>query len=83
MKKQHLQKHLPFLLALTLVGAMTWYYHVYVLWNPSLFPVAVALSVLVFLALAVSVVWPGENKPGEITDFVVDYVRVYQYKELL
>jgi len=24
-----------------------------------------------------------KNKPGEITDFVVDYVRAYQYKELL
>jgi len=30
--------------------------------------------------------WPGDirkNKPGEMTDFVIDYVRVYQYKELL
>ena len=28
--------------------------------------------------------WPGDirkNRPGEITDFVVDYVRAYQYKE--
>ena len=27
--------------------------------------------------------WPGDirkNKPGEITDFVIDYVRAYQYK---
>jgi len=30
--------------------------------------------------------WAGDirkNKSGEMTDFVVDYVRVYQYKELL
>jgi len=30
--------------------------------------------------------WAGyirRNKPGALTDFVVDYVRVYQYKELL
>jgi len=63
MKKQQLCKHLPFLLAALLTGVMTWYHHVYVNWNASLFPVAVALSVLVFLALAISVVWPGEAKP--------------------
>ena len=30
--------------------------------------------------------WAGDirrNKPGEMMDFVVNYVRVYQYKELL
>ena len=30
--------------------------------------------------------WSGDitnNKPGDMTDFVIDYVRAYQYKELL
>ena len=82
MKKQHLHKHFPFLLALALVGVMAWYHHVYVNWNPSLFPVAVALSVLVFLALAVSVVWPGENKPTwkhlQIFGWLAAFVAVQQ-----
>jgi len=63
MKKQHLQKILPFALAVLLTGIMAWYHHIYVNWNPSLFPIAVALSVLVFLALVVMVVWPGDAKP--------------------
>ena len=65
MKRKSLRKHLPFLLAALLTGTMTWYHHIYVNWerNERLFPVAVALSVLVFLALAISVIWPGEAKP--------------------
>ena len=35
----------------------------FVRWQPRVFPFAVALSVLVFLALTISVVWPGEGKP--------------------
>jgi len=82
MKKQNLHKHFPFLLALALVGAIAWYNHVYVNWNLSLFPVAVALSVLVFLALAVSVIWPGENKPAkkclQIFGWLAGFVAVQQ-----
>jgi len=63
MKKHPLQKHLPFILAIALAGVMAWYYDVFVNWQPNVFPVAVALSVLVFLSLAVSVIWPGEGKP--------------------
>jgi len=52
-------------LAVLLTGIMLWYHHIYVNWerNESLFPFAVTLSVLMFLALAVSVIWPGEAKP--------------------
>jgi len=64
MKKQNLLKALPFFLAALLAGVMAWYYDVYVNWNAGVFPFAVAASVLVFLALAVSSVWPGKAKPG-------------------
>jgi hypothetical protein len=65
MKNQKLLKSLPFLLAAALAGVMAWYYDVYVHWNPVVFPFAVAASVLVFAALAASVIWPGEGKPGK------------------
>ena len=61
MKRQP-QKLLPFLLAALLAGAMTWYYEVYVHWNQSIFPLAVAATLLVFLALAASVVRPGKTR---------------------
>jgi len=63
MKKQHLHRFLSYLLAALLAAIMLWYHHIYVNWNPSLFPVAVALSVLVFLALAITVIWPGDGRP--------------------
>jgi len=63
-KKQHLQKALPFLLTLALAGAATWYYDVFVHWNPKAYPFAMAAFVLTFLALAASVVWPGKAKTG-------------------
>ena len=63
MKKQNLLQALPFLLALALAGVMVWYYDVYVNWNEKVFPFAVAASVLVFVALVVSSVWPGKSRP--------------------
>jgi len=62
MKKQRLQKALPFLLTLALAGVTAWYYEVYVNWNPAVFPLAATALVLTFLALAVSAVWPGKAK---------------------
>ena len=64
MKKQNLLQALPFLLALAFAGVMAWYYDVYVNWNAAVYPFAVAASALVFLALAVSSVWPGKAKTG-------------------
>ncbi|MDR2687158.1 MAG: hypothetical protein LBB75_05340 [Oscillospiraceae bacterium] len=63
--KRQAQKAAPFLLAALLAGVMAWYSDVYVNWRPDLFPFAVAASALVFLALAASVVWPGEGRPGK------------------
>jgi len=64
MKKQHLQKLLPFLLALALAGAMAWHCHVFINWNLNAFIVTSIVTPLAFLALAVSVVWPGKAKTG-------------------
>jgi len=63
--KRQPPKWLPFLLAALLAGVMAWYYSVYVHWQPKLFPLAVAASALAFLALAVSLVWSGQAKPGK------------------
>ena len=79
MKRQP-QKLLPFLLAALLAGAMTWYYEVYVHWNQSIFPFAVAATLLVFLALAVSVVRPGKSRKKWLAVFgwFVGFVLIQQ-----
>jgi len=60
-----LQKLLPFLLAAALAGALAWYYDTFVHWSPARFPLALAASVLAFLALAASMVLPGPAKTGQ------------------
>ena len=75
MKK--LQKHLPFLLAAALAGVMAWYYDVFVNWNPAVFPFAVAVSALLFLALAVSAVWPGKSKTGMKILYILGWFAAY------
>jgi len=65
MKKQQIQNLLPFSLAPAFAGVMVWYYDIYVNWNSSIFPFAVAASSLAFLALAFSVIWPGKEKLGK------------------
>ena len=72
-----LQKLLPFLLAALLAGVMAWYYDVFVNWNPAVFPFAVAASVLLFLALAASSVWPGKSKPGMKVLYIFGWFAAY------
>jgi len=77
MKKQQLQKVLPFLLATALAGVMAWHYDVYVNWNQKVFPFAVAASLLVFLALTVSCVWPGKARPGVKCLYILGWFTVF------
>jgi len=64
MKKQQLQKYLPFALALALPAALFWYYDVYVNWNPVLCCIAVAALLLCVAALTLLVLRArGETKP--------------------
>ena len=81
MKKQNLLQALPFLLALALAGVMAWYYDVYVNWNEKIFPFAVAASVLIFLALAVSSVWPGKTRPGIKCLYILGWFAVFAAAE--
>ena len=62
--KKKLSKILPFLLAAVLAGVMAWHCSVFINWNLNAFIVTSIVTPLVFLALAVSVVWPGKAKPG-------------------
>jgi len=64
MKWSKLQKPLPFLLVAVLAGVMAWHCSVFINWNMNAFIVTSIVTPLVFLALAVSVVWPGKAKPG-------------------
>ena len=64
MKKQQLQKALPFLLAAVLAGAMVWHYSVFIDWNLNAFIVTSIITPLAFLAVAVTAIWPGESKTG-------------------
>ena len=77
MKKRHLQKALPFLLALALAGVAAWYYDVFVRWNPKVFPFAMAAFVLTFLALAVSVVYPGKGKSGLKCLYILGWLAAF------
>jgi len=77
MTKQRVLKLLPFLLALALAGIMAWYYDVYVHWNANVFPFAVAASVLAFLALAVSSVWPGKARQGTKCLYILGWLVAF------
>ena len=77
MKRQHMLKSIPFLLAGVLAGVMAWYYDVYVHWNEGIFPFAVAASALVFAGLAVSAVWPGKATPGLKCLFVLGWLIAF------
>ncbi|MDR2686116.1 MAG: hypothetical protein LBB75_00050 [Oscillospiraceae bacterium] len=57
--------YLALSLAVALAAALAWCYDTFVNWNARLFPLAVAASVLAFLALAASAVWPGPAKTGK------------------
>jgi len=77
MKKQALPKLLPFLLALAFAGVMVWYYDVFVNWNPGVYPFAVAASVLAFLGLAASAVWPGKSRTGLKILYILGWLLPY------
>ena len=82
MKWPKLQKPLPFLLAAVLAGAMAWHCSVFINWNLNAFIVTSIVTPLVFLALAVSVVWPGKSKTGrkllQILAWLAAFIAVEQ-----
>jgi len=55
MKKQQLQKAIPFLLAAFLAALAPWYHRVYIAWNPGLYVVAFLAMTVVMAALSFSV----------------------------
>ena len=55
MKKLHIQKLVPFLLAALLAGLAPWYYRVYIDWRPALYVIAFIAATLVMAALSLSV----------------------------
>ena len=62
---EKLRKALPLFAAAALAAALAWYYDTFVNWDAARFPLALAASVVAFLALAAAAVWPGPAEPGK------------------
>ena len=64
MRQWHLQRALPFLMALLLPAALAWYYDVFVNWQQKLYPLAIIAAEIGIILLTLSALRArGEPKP--------------------